>query len=236
MEKKSTKKFKKLSIRLSHDASEKIDKVSKNVNLSRAGVILFGLYEQLKNPPSKEELLNMQNRITLLEGYFSTNIRPGLNDELNKLVEEYEMSRASLAGLLVSDYYERMSENNELVQERDEESTEDIHTHVYMNEQLKKKIVEYVDFYNIQPSGIISISILKAREHGRLDMPFYTDPGKEHKRISTRLPSYLRKWAREEAIKINLPYSFFMEVCLYHAFMNEEGIFYEKPLLEKTIR
>lgn len=234
MEKKPTKKFKKLSIRLSKKASDKIDEVSKNVNLSRAGVILFALYEQLKNPPSKEELLNMQNRITLLEGYFSTNIRPGLNDEINNLVEKYEMKRASLTGLLVSDYYERMNTSDELGQKKDEASTEPTHTHVYMNEQLKKKVIECSETYNIQLSGVISISILKAMQKGRLDMPYYSDPG-EHQRISTTLPLYLKERAQGEAHKINLPYSFFVEICLYQAFMDEEGIFYRNPLLEKTI-
>jgi hypothetical protein len=208
----------KLSIRLSREADERINTISKNVNLSKAGVILFGLTERLNLSPTKEEILNLENHVTLEPGYFSVTINDELHNQITDYSERYEMKKTEMCGLLVSDYYETLNEKDQLLKK--EQETETRNTPITINEGLKKKILEYSERNFVPVSGVVSMSILKA---DRLELPRYES--EERDKITTRIPIYLWEKVKREADKRGIPDSFYIEVCLNQAFNSPEPLF-----------
>jgi hypothetical protein len=204
----------KLSVKLSQKAREKIESAAKNLNLSRAGVILFELTKIMDNPPSRTDVINLESKIELEKGHLPITINEKISGRVNRLAEQYDMKKNVLFGLIISDHFEKM----EVDQGKDTDTSVLM---IQVNENLKKKMIEYSEENYIALSGLISYSIL----NGPLGkMPRYE--GGESVQFFTSVPTYVVEIVKERAEEMNIREHFYVSLCLYKQFMSEEGRFY----------
>lgn len=208
----------KLSIRLSSAAREKIEAATINLNLSKAGVILFVLTKIIEDFPSKLSVINMENKIDLEPANFALNLKQGLADKISRIAAEYDMKKNILIGLVVSDYF--LNEiNPDIVVER-EPYEDPSKVLVQVNKELKKKMNEYSEHTFIPLSGLVSYSILKGHYQS---LPIYTD--NESVAFFTNIPPYLSERVKAAARERHIKESFYIELCLYKVFMSNEKEF-----------
>ena len=204
----------KLSIRLSEKAINKIDSVRKNLNLSKAGVILFALSNILKNPPSKEEVINLENKIDLLPKNFPVTVKIEFTRSVDDLSERYGMRKNKLIGLIVSKYFEDLE---------DEESQENVkgqQVKLQLNVELKEMIDQYSDNHFIPLSGIVSKCLLNGPYKG---VPSYNS--NDMVTLFTNVPTYLYEEVKEKANNIGIPEHFYISLCIYNSFRGDSKIF-----------
>lgn len=208
----------KLSIRLTSEATRRIEQYAKNLNLSKAGVILFVLPKILEAKPTEEKLLELQETYHLERQHFVMTITKDLGEDINDIVKSYnKMKKNVFIGLLVSDHFESEPENELL---RDDQNVEPVGFRVEINDEVKKKILNYSEDNYIPLSGLITYCILNG-PHDKL--PFYQSTEKSS--FFTRIPSYVRKIVKDEALKMHTTEDFYVEICIYKAFMEKNKIF-----------
>ncbi|MCU6603815.1 hypothetical protein OCO53_25580 [Peribacillus frigoritolerans] len=201
----------KLSIKLSKDARDNIKKSAKNLNLSQAGVILFSLAHILKNPPSKTDLLNYENRIVLEPGHFPLTIKREYGTIIDDLQQVHEMPKNKLVGLIVSNAFERPEDENNICFEEHDTTPKQIN--VILNSDLKKKIIEYSDRNYVALSGMVSAAIIKGPYEA---LPQYTSSQTES--FFTNIPMYIYNKVKSESDQLGIPEHFYVELCIYNVF------------------
>ncbi|MGR9527712.1 hypothetical protein ACSS31_29050 (plasmid) [Priestia megaterium] len=102
----------KLSIRLTEKASKEIERLAMILNLSKAGVILHSLSKILKEKPDMHELLNLEAKYDLAPKNFAITIKREVADRINDMNATLDMNKNIWVGLLVSDYFEKHSEQH----------------------------------------------------------------------------------------------------------------------------
>lgn len=206
-----------LSIRLSAGAKEKIEVVRNNLNLSKSGMILFALSNIFKETPSKEVLINLESKIILETDHFPVTVKADLGQTIDRLCEQYDMKKNALTGFLVSDYFEKLQDEN-LLEIHEPEDPKKVMFQV--NEDLKKKMIEYSEKTYIPLSGLVSLSIL----HGPyIGIPSYQNT--EPEVFYTNIPFYLYRKMKSHADDMGLPEHFYVSQCVYKAFFSDEKIF-----------
>lgn len=209
----------KLSIKLSAAANEKILRIKENLNLSKAGVILFALSNVFRDLPipAKEHLLNLETKIDLEPDNFPVTVKREFSKMVDHLAAENDMKKNVLVGLLVSNYFEQL-DNEKLL--ADHQDTEPQQITVQANEDLKKKIVEYAENTYIPLSGLVSLALIEG--------PFEGIPSFQNSQtdlIFTTIPSYLYKEIKRQADKKEIREHFYITLCLYKAFYSNDKIF-----------
>jgi hypothetical protein len=212
----------KLSIKLSAEAKRKIEFASKNLNLSKAGVIMFALTYILKNPPSKTDLLNYENQIVLEKGNFPITIKKEFSKTIDALQQKYDMNKNVFVGLMVSHHFENVVREGctEALDERDPEETKPQKVMIQLNTDIKKKMMEFSDKNYISLSGLISFSILE----GPYEY-FPTYESNEEESFYTTIPTYLYNRAKTGANYRGIPVHFYIELCVHQAYFSKQGIF-----------
>ncbi|USK31535.1 hypothetical protein LIT32_26045 (plasmid) [Bacillus sp. CMF21] len=203
----------KLSIRLSEMARVKIDAAADNIGVSAAGVILLELSKMLKYPPSRNDILTLESSIPLKKDHFSMSVNEKIAEKINDLVEDYDIKKNILIGLMVSDYFERanipgVKEPKKLM--------------VQVNEVLKAKMDKFSEDNYVPLSGIVAYSILNGPYE---QMPLYE--GNKTVQFFTTVPSYIGDMVKDKADEMNIREHFYTSLCLYKQFMSPEGRFYE---------
>jgi hypothetical protein len=210
----------KLSIRLTAAAMERIEKVATNLNLSKAGVILFSLANTLDKFPERYEVLNLESKYQLEPGNFTLTINKDLQERLNTIHKDYDINKNVLFGLVISDYFENQVEEILMQEPKSQEDIEPKPLAISVNNELKKKIDEYSDKYYIPLSGLVSFCILNGSMNS---FPEYSS--NESERVLTRIPAYLMRLVKEESKRLHVREGFYVELCLYKAFLSEERVF-----------
>lgn len=209
----------KLSIRLTEKADKEIKKFGKNLNLSKAGVILFTISKILKEKPDMNTLLNLQQKYELEPKNFALTIKKELAAKINEVNEHVDMNKNIWIGLLISDYFETGQEGV-LQQARPKSDTDKVQIKVEINTELKKKIVDYSENQFISLSGLVSYAFLNGPYNS---LPQYQSHEKEF--FFTTVPNYIYMSLKDEADEHIISDFFYMELCLYNAFMGENKIF-----------
>ncbi|MGG1571668.1 hypothetical protein [Fictibacillus sp. NRS-1165] len=203
----------KLSIKLSARARQNIDAAKKNLNLSAAGVILFELTKIMDNPPSRTEVLSLESKIDLENRHFPLTINKKISEMVNKLADDYDMKKNVLFGLIVSNHFENMD-----IETRSDANPDKLF--IQVNEQLKKKMIDYSEENYIAMSGLVSYAILQGPYEG---FPRYE--GDETGDMFTSVPSYIKEIVKRRSQEMNIREHFFISLCLYKQFLSEEGRF-----------
>lgn len=206
----------KLSIRLSTIARQKLDQVAKNLGISSGGLLLFELTKILKNPPSLNKFEDYEREITLEREHFVVTVNEPFMDRINKLAEDYGIKKNVLIGYIVSDHFQRIGDP---VNEDDLESKKLM---IQVNENLKKKMMDYSEENYIPLSGLVSYSILNGPYEG---LPSYGEG--EAVQIFTSVPGYIGELVKTKAAELNVREHFYTSLCLYKQFMIPEGRFFE---------
>lgn len=206
----------KLSIRLSIAAKQKIEKAADNLGISKAGVILFELTKMLENPPSLSEIDQLKETITLERVNFPITVNEKTMQRVNHLSESYGVPKNVLIGLIVSAKFEDLE-----VKEESELDPKKLMLQV--NEQLKKKIIDYSEKHYVPINALVSYSILEGPYDG---FPSYEDPGQMIE-IFTNVPAYIGELVKEKAKDLNIREHFYTSLCLYKQFMLPDGRFFE---------
>ena len=198
---------------MSEKAVEKIDAARKNLNLSKAGIILFALSNIMKNPPSKEEVLNLENKIDLLPKNFPITVKIDFTRSIDDLADKYQMKKNKLVGLIVSNYFEQLDE-------MEEEETEKRQIIIQLNPELRKKVEAYSKEHYLPLSGIISECLRNGPYEG---IPRFESTGVES--IFTNIPTYLYEDMKRKSEAMGIPYHFYISLCVYKAFASDSKIF-----------
>jgi hypothetical protein len=205
----------KLSIRLSTEAKEQIEIAAKNLGISKAGIILFGLTKLLKNPPSLSKIKQLEKEITLERNHFVLTANEGPLKRVNELAEDYDMKKNVLIGYIVSEYFMNMSEPIG-------ENVEPKKLMVQLNENLKKKMMEYSEEHYIPLSALVAYSILHGPYEG---IPLFEEA--ETVQFFTKVPGYIGEMVKGQAEQDNIREHFYTLLCLYKQFMTPQGRFFE---------
>lgn len=205
----------KLSIRLSEKAKQKIKVAAHNLGVSQANVILFELTKILKNPPAINEIEAYENDITLERDHFVLTVNEVLMERVNALAEDYQMKKNILIGYLVSKEFED-AEDQEA-----EENVEPRKILVQVNEQLKKKMMEFSEENFLPLNLLVSYSIL----NGPVDrLPNFL--GSDANSFFTNVPAYIYEMIKERSKEEMIREHFYTALCLYKQVMIPEGRFY----------
>lgn len=132
----------KLSIRLTATAKERIEKIAANLNLSKAGVILFVMANIINKFPDKSTVLNLEAKYHLEPNNFALTINTELFEKLNAIHNEYEMNKNVLFGLVISDYFESNIDDVLLREYNNSKNKDDLEAKtlfITINNELKKK-------------------------------------------------------------------------------------------------
>lgn len=208
----------KLSIRLTEKARSEIKTFAENLNLSQAQVVMFSLHNILKNRSiSKTSLLNMQHKYDLTPTNFAMTIKKERAQELAEVTKLLDMNKNIWVGLLVSEYFETRREGQLQNKQTD---TLPYQIKVELNVELKKKLIDFSEKYYISLSGLIAYALLKGPSE---DLPIYETNEKDA--IFTNVPTYVHKKVQHEADLMHITDFFYMELCLYNAFMGENKYF-----------
>jgi hypothetical protein len=210
----------KVSIRLTAAAKERIEKVAENLNLSKAGVIVFALANIIDKFPDKQTVLNMESKYDLEPNHFPVTINMELAEKLNAIRDEYKIKKNMLFGLVISDYFETQIEDHLLKNYKASEVAEPKPVYITLNKDLKKKVDDYSEKNYIPLSGLVSYSILN---DGMDTLPHYEN--NEMETVITRIPNYLSEIVKEESARLHVRESFYIELCLYKAFLSDDKIF-----------
>lgn len=208
----------KISIRLSLKASERMERISQNLNLSKAGLIMFALNKFFNEPIEQSRLLNLENKIDLEPNHFPLAVRKETLETINRYSQDFKMKKGSFVGLLVSDYYENLDEESQVLKQHDK--TDPVEKEFKFNESLKKKMNEYSNITGVSWSGLISLSVLAGAYEG---LPEYETT--EISKIYTALPAYIYEIAQKGAIQYGFTENFYIEMCLYRAFYGKNNLF-----------
>ena len=215
MSKLNRGKTTKLSIRLSESARKNINISSDNLGISAAGVILFELTKILQNPPTLSEVEEMKNDITLSKNHFPLTVNEKVMQQVNDLSERYGMKKNVLVGLIVS---------NKFLEETPEaqEDLEPKKLMLQVNEELKKKMMEYSEVNYIPLNALVTYSILQGPPE---ELPNYESG--TYEQIFTNVPEYIGELIKKESSKYSIREHFYTSMCIYKQFMLPGGRFYE---------
>lgn len=208
---------KRVSVRLSAAAKKRILAAAENLSVSQASMIMYALSEQFEKGITKNQLLGMESKIILEREHFAISMPLHLFNQVERFTEEYEIKKNAFVGLIVSDYFENLPEENKALQAREKESKK---VTIKINTPLKENLYKYSEKNYLNVSFLVAESIQNGRFKGIPDLP-----GEEKEQISFTIPLYVWEQAQEEAAAIGVSLHFYIESCLYNAFMSENKIF-----------
>lgn len=206
-----------VSIKLSAEAKKRIMVAANNLSVSQASMIMYALSEQFEKGIDKNLILGMESKIILENEHFAIAMPTHLFAKVERLTEEYGIKKNSLIGLIVSDYFENLSEENKALQAREKESKK---VSIQINKLLRGKLFAYAEKNYLNVSFLIAEAIQNGRFIGIPDLS-----GAEKELTSFTLPLHVWSEAEENAVALGVPLHFYIESCLYNAFMSENKIF-----------
>lgn len=212
---------KRVSIKLSAEAKNRITAASLNMSVSQASLIMFALSEQFEKGITKNQLLGMESKIILEREHFPISMPIHLFNKVEQYTEEFDMKKNAFIGLLVSDYLESYKE---IEQYKDYEPLEkrikEKRLSITIHKHLKEMIYAYAEKTYVNVSFIIQQSIQNGKYKGIPALP-----GNEKELITISLAPFIYDMAMDEAKNLGVPLHFYIESCLFNAFMSENKIF-----------
>jgi hypothetical protein len=203
-----------VSVKLSSDAKNRIMTASKNLSVSQASMIMYGLAEQFEEGITQEKLLNLENKITLEKENFPISMPKRLVNIVERYTTDFNMKKNSFIGLLVSEYFE----NQPLVPEMEGDKhklTLPLHT------QIKEKLYRYAEAKYINVGVLVAQAIAEVGEYKGI----YVLDGNERELTVYNIPKHIYEVALTRSADSGVPLHFYVESCLYNAFMSENKIF-----------
>jgi hypothetical protein len=213
---------KRVSIRISKKAKTRIMSGAKNFNVSQAGMIMFALSNIFQKEVTKEQLLNLENKIVLEPENFAITMPGHLYEKVEDYTKQFEMKKNTFIGLLVSDYYEKLPQNNPITAQ-DQNEGEPKKLQVKINQLLKEKVFDYSENHYLSFSGLVTQAIENGHYEG---LPEFSTSEKVS--FMTAIPLHAWEKAQKGAAALGVPLHFYLESCLYKAFMTKSGIFYQE--------
>lgn len=128
----------KISVRLTANAMAQIEKAATNLNLSKAGVMVFALANILDKFPEKHTVLNLQSKYDLEPDHFTVTITKALSNKLNAIRDEYQIKKNILFGLVISDYFETQVEDHLIKEYKEPYEADPKRVKLELNQELKK--------------------------------------------------------------------------------------------------
>lgn len=205
-----------VSIRLSAEAKKRIIAAANNLSVSQASMIMYALSEQFEKGITKEKLLGMESNIILEREHFAISMPLHLSEKVKRYTEEFGIKKNSFIGFLVSDYFEKLPEENKSFQDKQETKNVSIQIH----KLLKEKLFAYGEEKYLNVSFLIAEAIKNGKFKGIPSLP-----GEERELVSFSLPLHIYNKALEQTKFLGVPLHFYIESCLYNAFMSENKIF-----------
>lgn len=132
---------------------------------------------------------------------------------IDELVEQYQMKKNVSIGLIVSDYFEKLEEDQQ-------ENVEAHQIFLNLNVGLKKRIDEYSKKHYLPLSGIVAKSLLNGPYKG---FPKYEVD--EFETLFTNVPTYIYEDMKRQAAEMGIMEHFYISLCIYEAFNGENKIF-----------
>lgn len=207
----------KISIRLTAKAEAEIKRSATYLNISKAGVILFAMSKLLTEKPSRQEILSLESKYTLEKKNFAFTAARKVADKVTEYTEDLDIKKNTWLGLLLSDYFEKQMKEHLEGFVLDTEATK---LFVEINADLYKILVKYSEDNFLPLNGLVAYSCLNGYNK---TMPDYFTNKKET--IHTTVPAYIHDIIKREADRMGITDKFYIELCLYRAFMSENKIF-----------
>lgn len=217
----------KISIKLSKNVREvhtdgtvtgTVATMASNLGISSAGVILFELPKLLADPPSLEEIKQMESEIELADRHFVLTVNNVLLKKIDALAKKYNMTKMNLMGYIISSHFEKLQVKLKASKELKPQKTK-----LLLNKSVKKKMTDYCEENFLSHTSVITYSILQGPNY---DLPTYDSP--ESESVFVSIPSYLVNQVKTEAAALNIAEHFYLSLCLYKQFMTAEGRFYKQ--------
>lgn len=202
-----------VSVKLSSEAKNRIMTASKNLSVSRASMIMYALAEQFEEGITQEKLLNIENKIILEKEHFPISMPIHLVNKVEQYTTDFNMKKNAFIGFVVSDYFENLPPVNE-VQGENHKLTLPLH------KQIKDKLYQYAEEKYINVGLLVAQSI----ENGKYES--VPDLEESERELTTyNIPKHIYEDALARSAESGVSLHFYVESCLYNAFMSENKIF-----------
>lgn len=204
-----------VSVKLSNEAKNRIMTTAKNLSVSQASMIMYALAEQFKKGITQEQLLNIENKIILESEHFAISMPKHLWDRVEQYINDFDMKKGAFIGFLVSDYFENLPQKDQSEYEGDKKKLT-----LLLHKHLKDTVYRYAEENYLNVGFLVSKSI----ENGKFEgVPELTESEKEL--VTYNLPVRIYEDALKQSSDLGVPLHFYVESCLYNAFMSENKIF-----------
>ncbi|MDQ0808046.1 hypothetical protein [Priestia megaterium] len=228
-------KTKRLSIRLSQTAQERIKNAADNLSVSRASMIMYALGEQFEKGITQQQLLTLENKIVLQDNHLAISVPKHLSEKIERYTTDFDFKKNVFVGLLVSGYFEDLSPDNQVIQkkESDEDQVEDEadsenekkkrknqNLTLPIHPLLKEKVNELAEEKFFTKSFIVARAIEQGRFKGIPDLP-----SAERELLSYTLPEDTYKQAVKQADLLGVSLHFYIESCVYNVFASGNKLF-----------
>ncbi|BCC80210.1 MULTISPECIES: hypothetical protein [Bacillus] len=205
--KKSRGKIKKFSIRLSQNAHDLIEIMAANTGATRSQIVAYAISCVRKNMKSRDEVLDLQQTITLLKKHFVLSLTETISNQLTLDAIDYDIKKNVLFGLLVSDYIESMDSNSPWLKPviHPESQTQ---YKIYMHQSYYDAIQEYSTTEYVQLKIPVALGILQGPSSiSHRDFNEYIG-------TSTTLPISLIAHIQQESVKREIPEYVYVDSCV----------------------
>lgn len=222
-------KTKRLSIRISDKAKKRINNAAENLSVSRASMIMYALGEQFESGVTQEKMLTLESKIVLEDDHLAISVPEHLSEKIEQHRNDFDFKKNVFVGLLVSGYFEALPENNQVIQDKKEkqDNKEELkkkrknhNLTLPLHQLLKERLYKYAEQRYLTTSFIVARAIEKGRFKGIPDLP-----GGERELVSYTLPLHIYEEAKKQADLLGVSLHFYIESCIYNAFMSEDRIF-----------
>ncbi|OIK12917.1 hypothetical protein BIV60_15445 [Bacillus sp. MUM 116] len=204
-----------VSVKLSSEAKIRIMTTAKNLSVSQASMIMYALSEQFKKGITQEQLLNIENKIILEHGHFPISMPKHLADKVEQYINDFDMKKGAFIGLLVSDYFENLP-----LDVQTETAGESKKLSLPVHKELKDLLYRYAEEKYQNVGWMITQSIENGKYEGIPKMQ-----ESERELISYNVPSHIYERALEQSSALGVTLHFYIESCIYNAFMGDNRIF-----------
>lgn len=221
-------KTKRLSIRLSQTALDRIENAAENLSVSRASMIMYALGEQFEKGITQQQLLTLENKIVLRDQHLAISVPKHLSEKIERYTTDFDFKKNVFVGLLVSGYFEALSDDSQVIQKKPKkEVPEEVSSEnqkkkrknpnltLLIHPLLKEKVNELAEEKFFTKSFIVARAIEQGRFKGIPDLP-----GAERELLSYTLPEDIYKEAVKQADILGVSLHFYIESCVYNLFVS----------------
>ncbi|MFD4863441.1 hypothetical protein [Streptomyces atratus] len=186
---------------------------SKNLSVSRASMIMYALTEQFEKGITRLQMLTLDNKIILEKENFPISMPKHLVNKVEQYMADSKMNKNNFIGLIVSDYFESLPPAKEIEGEKHKLT-------LPLHKQIKDMLYQYAEEKYMNVGLLVAQSIENGKYEG---VPELNESEKET--VSYNIPKHIYEDALTRSAESGIPLHFYVESCLYNAFMSENKIF-----------